>query len=364
MPNLKTNLLSELTTRFPCLTTDKISPLISDQLLSPFQVPVSKKNLDQVSEFTRQLFQLRENADYQKTIREELEANGLTPAKNHAICNSYDFHVDANGDLKLIEVNTNAAFMTMGEFMYQAHGLKASSSLKEDILNELRECGIQTEKPRIAIVDEKPEEQRLYVEFLVVRELIRSWGWSCEILDISAITSDAPFDFVYNRSTDFFFQAPSAAGLRALYNSGRACVSPHPFEYALIADKERMIDWSFAVVPKAQEITATNADEVWSARKGYFFKPLRSFGAKQSYRGSSVSRRVFDEIVGQGFLAQEFVPAPELELQTPEGPQKFKYDLRFYVYRDQMSFGVARLYQGQTTNLRTPYGGFAPLVQH
>lgn len=362
MPNLKTSLISQLTTRFPQLTADMLSPIISEQLLSPFPVPVSQKNRDQVFQFARELFQLRESPDYQKQIRDELVAKGLVPAKNHAICNSYDFHVDTNGDLKLIEVNTNAAFMTMGEFMYQTHGLKSSSSLKDDIFTELREAGIKTEKPRVAIVDEKPEEQRLYVEFLVVRELIRSWGWSCEILDVSQITADAPFDFIYNRSTDFFLKSADCAGLRELYNSGRACLSPHPFEYALIADKERMIDWQFSVVPESTEITTSNAEELWAKRKTLFFKPLRSFGAKQSYRGASVSRRVFDEIVGQGFLAQEFVPAPELELTTPEGPVKFKYDLRFYVYKDKVSFGVARLYQGQTTNLRTPYGGFAPLV--
>lgn len=363
MPDLKQSFISKLSSQFPQLTAQTLTSLISDQLLSPFQVPISKKNVDQVTQFARELFQLRENPEYQKSIREELVTKNLVPAKNHAICNSYDFHVDANGDLKLIEVNTNAAFMTMGEFMYQAHGLKVSSSLKEDILNELRECGIKTDKPRIAIVDEKPEEQRLYVEFLVVCELIRSWGWTCEILDVSQITADAPFDLIYNRSTDFFLQSADCAGLRELYNSGRACVSPHPFEYALIADKERMIDWKFPVVPQSTEVTTGNAEELWAKRKTLFFKPLRSFGAKQSYRGSSVSRRVFDEIVGQGFLAQEFVPAPELEITTPEGPIKFKYDLRFYVYRDQVSFGVARLYQGQTTNLRTPYGGFAPLVQ-
>lgn len=355
-------MIQNLVSRFPSLRPETLSPLISDQLLSPFQVPISKKNLDQVSQFARELFELRENGEYQKNILEDLQCRALKPAKNHAICDSYDFHVDQNGDLKLIEVNTNAAFMILGEFMYAAHGLKASHTLKEDILNELRECGIKTDKPRVAIVDEKPEEQRLYIEFVVARELFRSWGWTCEILDVSQINEDSPFDFIYNRATDFFFDSEQAHGLRKLYNSGRACISPHPFEYALLADKERMIDWKFSAVPKSQEITKENAEELWGKRKTLFFKPLRSFGAKQSYRGASVSRRVYDEIVGQGFLAQEFVPAAELEFQTPQGPQKFKYDLRFYVYRDRVELGVARLYQGQTTNLRTPYGGFAPLI--
>jgi hypothetical protein len=37
----------------------------------------------------------------------------------------------------------------------------------------------------------------------------------------------------------------------------------------------------------------------------------------------------------------------------------FKYDVRCYVYEGQVQLVIARLYQGQTTNFRTPGGGFA-----
>jgi hypothetical protein len=36
-----------------------------------------------------------------------------------------------------------------------------------------------------------------------------------------------------------------------------------------------------------------------------------------------------------------------------------KYDVRCYVYDGQVQLVAARLYQGQTTNFRTPGGGFA-----
>ena len=39
--------------------------------------------------------------------------------------------------------------------------------------------------------------------------------------------------------------------------------------------------------------------------------------------------------------------------------EEYKFDLRFYVYRDALQLMVARVYQGQVTNLRTPGGGFA-----
>ncbi len=38
-----------------------------------------------------------------------------------------------------------------------------------------------------------------------------------------------------------------------------------------------------------------------------------------------------------------------------------KFDLRAYAYAGQVLWVAARLYQGQTTNFRTPGGGFAPV---
>ena len=41
--------------------------------------------------------------------------------------------------------------------------------------------------------------------------------------------------------------------------------------------------------------------------------------------------------------------------------QALKFDLRCYAYDGRVQFTAARLYQGQTTNFRTPGGGFAPV---
>jgi hypothetical protein len=37
-------------------------------------------------------------------------------------------------------------------------------------------------------------------------------------------------------------------------------------------------------------------------------------------------------------------------------------DVRLYTYAGQLLLSAARLYQGQTTNFRTPGGGFAPVL--
>jgi hypothetical protein len=158
------------------------------------------------------------------------------------------------------------------------------------------------------------------------------------------------------------------------------CFSPNPFEYLLLADKQRMIDWNNdelwahenwpseykdnirKYLPTALALNKANADAIWQDKKKFFIKPLRAFGAKQSYRGESISRKNFESLVNQDFIAQQFVPAPEAAMKTPEGIQAFKYDLRFYAYQDKVQMVVARLYQGQVTNLRTTYGGFAPIL--
>lgn len=42
-------------------------------------------------------------------------------------------------------------------------------------------------------------------------------------------------------------------------------------------------------------------------------------------------------------------------------PERRKTDVRLYVYNGLVLLTAARLYQGQTTNFRTPGGGFAPV---
>lgn len=43
--------------------------------------------------------------------------------------------------------------------------------------------------------------------------------------------------------------------------------------------------------------------------------------------------------------------------------EHLKFDLRTYVYRGQVQWTAAWVYQGQTTNFRTSGGGFAPVYE-
>lgn len=61
-------------------------------------------------------------------------------------------------------------------------------------------------------------------------------------------------------------------------------------------------------------------------------------------------------------MAQTLVRPTEQQLKVENDLVDLKLDLRQYVYRGQTQLTSARLYQGQTTNFRTPGSGFAHVV--
>ena len=104
-----------------------------------------------------------------------------------------------------------------------------------------------------------------------------------------------------------------------------------------------------------------DAEALWRDRRRLFFKPGRGFGSGGAYRGEKLTRRVFAEILDGDYVAQALVPPGERLGRDDSGAPILKVDLRNYVYDGEVVLIAARLYQGQTTNFRTPGGGFAPV---
>lgn len=381
--------IQEIIRQFPALSGPlseaREFPLVAPHLIAPLQIKLSQDVLQQARAFASALFRLRQNEKYRSWLQatNPFPNTQLLPAGNFSLFMSYDFHLSPEGVLKLIEVNTNAAFLVLGELLYSALGLKSPVSsfswneLKKSFENEFYLATGKQGLKKIAIIDDHPEAQRLYIEFLACQELFKSWGWEVQVLDYRSDLSS--FDFIYNRGTDFYWQDPSWKQVCELFNSKTVGISPNPFEYYYLADKQRLTSWCRAEnlttwqvsssdqeillrhLPKSEELNSSNSDEIWSRRKQLFFKPQRAFGSKQSYKGASVSRRVFQEMLDQDFLAQEYLQAPEIQFDTGAGVENLKYDLRFYAYQDQIQSVIARVYQGQVTNLQSPLGGFATL---
>ena len=108
-------------------------------------------------------------------------------------------------------------------------------------------------------------------------------------------------------------------------------------------------------------VSSDNAAELWEARKGYFFKPAAGHGAKAVYRGDKLTRGVWRHIMEGDYVAQTFAPPGERVVEIDTTREPMKSDVRLYTYDGTVLLAAARLYQGQTTNFRTPGGGFAPV---
>ncbi|MES2857229.1 MAG: hypothetical protein V4692_15275, partial [Bdellovibrionota bacterium] len=302
-------------------------------------------------------------------------------------------HVDQAGNLRLIEINTNASLSLIVSQLYSLHDLDNgySKDFEKEILesfkNEFALHSLSKTKPLtwIAIVDENPEAQKLFVEFKFFEELFTKAGLRVSIADPNDLSCKEalehgghPIDLVYNRHTDFYLETPQSGALRKAFIEKRACLSPNPHEYRQLADKSRLLELTDpeqgdlknlsvehqavirrALIPTFEISSFGDPSELWKQKKRFFFKPKRMFGGKAVYKGESISRKTFDTILSENYLAQEIVPAPLVKFGNETPDETYKYDLRFFVYRDKVQLACARIYRGQTTNSSTLGGGAA-----
>lgn len=383
---IKQQFIQHLIQKYPSLISANLESLVADQLLSPITLELPQKYLQEIKNTLTAFHELRTNPFYQSHILQSTPELENHKAPNFAVCNSLDFHITPEqGHLKLIEINTNASFLALGLEMYASRGVPHLHSSTDNLIasmfqEELKLFGHPTNRPQVAIVDDFPEHQKMYAEFLVYREYLRQKGFNAEIFDLrdSKILQS---DLIYNRSTDFFLSDDASISLKNAYIKNQVGLSPNPWEYALLADKTRFIDWTefgyldrieglsdqskkqiLKVLPRTYTVTSKKKEDVWAERKKLFFKPKRSFGSKQTLKGTAVRHNAFEEIYNPEFIAQELINPSEIEMIQDQSPFRLKYDLRCYFYQNQLQSIVARLYQGQVTNLRTPNGGYACVI--
>lgn len=381
--NTRRLLLDHLHRKFPALALERLESLAAETLVSNQVLKLPHAVWMQATDFVRACHELRHSSRYARTLERETQDRHLIDPGHDSIAMSYDFHLDESGTLKLIEINTNASFLALGDELYEAQNLAkpnpefSSRAFEACVRRELSAVLGPGAPLKAAIVDEAPEAQKLFLEFLVYEQWFKSWGWDVAVRD-SALDPSG-FSFIYNRDTDFYLETERLAHLRRAWVQKTAALSPHPYQYLLLADKQRQIDWAVPGffesiglsedsvralrrhLPRVFDLNAESAETLWAQRKSLFIKPKRSFGAKQSYRGGSISRKMFEELIPQDMIAQEFIPAPELKFDVNGTPTSMKYDLRFYAYGDEVQTVMARLYQGQVTNLRTEGGGFTAI---
>ncbi len=321
------------------------------------------------------------------------------PERHLGVFFGYDFHLGDEGP-QLIEINTNAGGALLNAFLARAQRaccreMDELTAAPDDIegaflamfQSEFRRSRGDAPLSRIAIVDDEPEKQFMFPEFVLFRELFKRAGYQAEIVDARALTYDGklrgpggePIDLVYNRCTDFYFDDPTHAALREAYLRDAAVITPHPRAHALYADKRNLTllsDLTFLTslalpaatvrvladgIPKTITVDPRDAETLWAQRKEYFFKPMHGFGSKAAYRGDKLTKTTFAELVQKPYVAQRTVPPSERMIEVEGKPFPLKIDIRAYVYAGEVQLFAARLYMGQTTNFRTAGGGFAPV---
>ena len=384
-------------------STQELKPTVSALPICPFVVSLSSDLFQEMQKIVQLLYRLAHSENYKQYLQKHIikDDNVKTYLKTSvspsSVLMSYDFHVTPEQKLKLIEVNTHSSGYLVSELVDQTHAMSGLSqtalhSLSDSFQSEwqyfIKLFGQAGSPERVCIVDQQVQQQRMYIEFLMYKDFFRKFlNWSCDVQEAKDLKLDSNsrlrdsqgsvVSMVYSRSTDFYWESREMSAIKKAFLNKKCCVSPHPIEYFLLADKERLCDWSDEmfldsmglqeeekkliqkVVPKTVPIEFTSAEELWGQRKKWFFKPMRKYGGKLVYRGKNLTKKVFDSILGKDFLCQELVPPAVF---TDPGGENWKYDIRAFVYKDQVQKLVARVYQGQLTGFNVPNAGFASIL--
>ncbi|KAF0204532.1 MAG: hypothetical protein FD173_1574 [Gallionellaceae bacterium] len=321
------------------------------------------------------------------------EASGDEGHSAKGVFFGYDFHLNERG-AHLIEINTNAggaflnALLLKSQISISSPGRAvAVVHLEHDIVemfrNEWRLERGDAPLGIVAIVDEQPAGQYLYPEFVLAQQMFERAGIRAVIADPMDLAArpdglyfgDDKIALIYNRLTDFSLGNHPA--LYSAYRNKQVVVTPHPQAYARYADKRNLARLTDAGllralgasedavselqrgIPQTRVVGADDAVRWWEERKQWFFKPVTGYGAKGAYRGDKLTKRVFEEILAGDYVAQKLALPGECRVHVNGEEAALKYDVRCYIYDGQIQLAAARLYQGQTTNFRTPGGGFA-----
>ena len=366
-------------------------------LLAKTGVFVSEKCLQKQHDIIQAIEAVIAMPAYQQRVLAYAPAVGHYQPLAQGVFFGYDFHLEAE-EPKLIEINSNAGGALINALLIRSQQQCCSAllaiedeehTLEQTFVNMFLEEWTVEGKTKalqvIAIVDVDPASQYMLPEFLLFKKLFEHHDIHTVICDPSELTyhdsalwhGQLRIDLVYNRLTDFALNLASQQALLTAYLAAEVVLTPHPRAHALYADKRNLVVLSdeaelialgveaktrailLSGIAHTTQVKPSDADALWASRKQLFFKPAKGYGGKAAYRGDKLTKRVFSEILNANYVAQILVQPSQLMVKIDQELMVFKLDLRHYVYKAHTQLLSARLYQGQTTNFRTPGGGFA-----
>lgn len=379
-----------------------LSSLTMQQFFSNVAVFVPSSDLDQMLGIVKAIEAAAALHDYQRQVMSWAPDTAHHNPGPVGAFMGYDFHLSEEGP-RLIEINTNAGGAFLNAILTRAQlqccGGSTQASWAEDFdeaviaqfISEWRAQRGSGQPERIAIIDDAPAAQHLYPEFKLAQQLFIKHGIDTVILSPDDLNYESGIlygnnqriDLVYNRLVDFGLDEPEHAALRAAWLEDAAVITPNPHNHAIFADKRnlamlsdqaKLIKWGLNSetaeilnkgIPHTILVTESDEELLWKQRRQWFFKPVAGHGSKGVYRGSKLTKSTFAHILASDYVAQAYVPPSERVVLVDGEREMLKVDVRLYTYSGSLLLAAARLYRGQTTNLRTPGGGFAPLLlQH
>ncbi len=376
--------------------------LTRPHLFSNTSVFLSQKDFEKLCYFSQVLEKTIQHPNFQSEVLKYAPPIAQKSGPLRGVFMGLDFHLSDDGP-RLIEINTNAGGAYLNLLLARAHVSCCKEmnelvhpsgqfdKLEEDFFKMfMEEWSLQRQlRPlqTIAIVDDAPASQYLYPEFVLFQKLLTRDGIKVVIADGSEFKFDGmlltyrgqSIDLVYNRLTDFYLADEKHSALRMAYEADALVLTPNPRHHALYAHKANLTVLSdaqklahfglsteeqkllLATLPETILVTASSADQLWSERSNWFFKPVCGFGSKATYRGDKLTSRVWGEIKNSAYVAQRLIPPSKRIVKVGEATSDLKKDIRLYTYAGKVQLICARLYEGQTTNFRTAGGGFAPV---
>lgn len=340
---------------------------------------------------TEKLFQ-----DHQ--IQEKILGHAVSQKSPCGVFMGYDFHLTQDGP-RLIEINTNAGGAYLNLILAQSQikcceeenlffGEDTLNGTEQKFLemfrNEWARAGKADPLKHIAIVDEDPERQYLYPEFVLFKNLFEASGITVSVVDPSQLelkdqglyAQEKKVDLIYNRLTDFSLKEERNSSLKEAWKNHWVVLTPEPDHHTLYANKKNLTfltDENFLshselsdrektlvqeIIPETRRVSDCAPDALWEERKNLFFKPFEGYGSKATYRGDKITRNVWQDILQGDYVAQKLIPPGK---RVMKGQASLKSDIRAYTYQGEILLLAARLYEGQTTNFRTTGGGFSPV---
>ncbi len=371
---------------------DEMKALLADRAhyFASTGVFLSPKNMEAMQALITSIETTIAMDAYQERVfaRNSNAAHGLQTHTKGAFM-GYDFHISPDGP-RLIEINSNAGGAFIVDALTRTANKQmpnAEAKISQMFLDEWRLAGRTRPLQTIAIVDENPKEQFHYPDMCLARDMLNRRGFTVVIASPEQLQFDGQvlrykdtiIDLVYNRLTDFALEEPQNNVLRKALLKDAAVITPSPRHHALYADKRNLalfsddktlLDWdvpkplrmTLSRIPKTVQVTPDNAQFLWDNRRQYFFKPNAGFGSRAAYKGAKLTKKTWQHILAGGYIAQIFIPPPMRAVTSGDEKKELKYDLRVYTYDGKPLLLAARVYQGQTTNLRTAGGGLAPVI--